>query len=75
MPKRYKGVIFDFNGVLIDDGHLQELSWQKVLSKITKKNIPLKKITSFIQGRCVKEIFETYLKRKLSDLDGIISSF
>jgi beta-phosphoglucomutase-like phosphatase (HAD superfamily) len=65
MPKRYKGIIFDFNGVLIFDSHLQELSWQKVLSKITKKNIPINKIRSFIHGRCVKDVFETFLKRKL----------
>ena len=66
MSKHFKGIIFDFNGVLIYDGHLQELSWQKVLSKITKKNIPIKKIQSFIHGKTVKEVLETFLKRKLT---------
>jgi len=63
---RYKGVIFDFNGVLIYDGHLQELAWQKILSRITKKNITIEKIRSFIHGKTVKEILESYLSRKLT---------
>ena len=63
---RYKGVIFDFNGVLIYDGHLQELAWQKILSRINKKNITIEKIRSFIHGKTVKEILESYLSRKLT---------
>jgi len=31
-----------------------------------KKNIPIKKIQSFIHGKTVKEVLETFLKRKLT---------
>lgn len=63
---RYKGVIFDFNGVLIYDGYLQELSWQKVLSKITKKEISINKIRTFIHGKTVKEVLEKFIGKTLS---------
>lgn len=63
---RYKGVIFDFNGVLIYDGYLQELSWQKIFSKITKKDISIDKIRSFIHGKTVKEVLENFIGKKLT---------
>jgi HAD superfamily hydrolase (TIGR01509 family) len=63
---KYKGVIFDFNGVLIYDGHLQEQSWQKILSKLTKKDISIEKLRTVIHGKTVKEVLETYLSKKLT---------
>ncbi|MDY6821444.1 MAG: HAD family phosphatase [Deferribacterota bacterium] len=64
MP-RYKGVIFDFNGVLIFDSLWQEKSWQKVLSRLSGKSIDLKKVRVLVHGKTVSEVLEEFLNRPL----------
>jgi len=58
---KYKAILFDMNGVLVDDEHLQEEAFRQTLAKL---NVPLSAedyITFFI-GKTDRKGFEDYLQ-------------
>jgi len=47
----YKGIIFDFNGVLWGDNHLQEQSWREFSAKIRGTPLSDEEMTVHMHGR------------------------
>ncbi len=62
------GVIFDFNGTLYWDSEYHELTWDIYLAS---HNVYISKEhkKKFVHGRNAKEIFESVLKRSLTDAE------
>ncbi|WP_163322931.1 HAD family hydrolase [Draconibacterium mangrovi] len=65
---KVKGVVFDFNGTLFWDTHLQEDSWDRFLEKygFTLNEEEKKK---YIHGINAKDTFEYLFKRELNDAE------
>ena len=65
---KIKGVVFDFNGTLFWDTHLQENSWDRFLEKygFTLNGEEKKK---YIHGINAKDTFEYLFKRELDDAE------
>lgn len=65
---KVKGVVFDFNGTLFWDMHLQEDSWDRFLEKygFTLNEEEKKK---YIHGINAKDTFEYLFKRELNDTE------
>ena len=65
---KLKGVVFDFNGTLFWDTHLQNNSWNRFLEKygFTLSHEEQKK---YIHGINAKDTFEYLFKRKLNDAE------
>ena len=47
----YRGIIFDFNGVLFSDGDLQEKSWQVMAGKLRGREMTGKEFDLHMHGR------------------------
>lgn len=60
-PLEYKAILFDMNGVLVDDEHLQEEAFRQTLSKI---KIPLtsEDYIRFFIGKTDRKGFEDYFQ-------------
>jgi beta-phosphoglucomutase len=67
-------IIFDFNGVIVDDEGLHFQSAQKVLKLISNLDITLKEYYDFFAGRANYLGFSSYLgfKNKKDDIDNLI---
>ena len=59
-------VIFDFNGVIINDSWLHELAWKEVIYELTGNQFNDETIKKTVHGRINREIFNHVLKRDLS---------
>ena len=65
---KYRGVIFDFNGTLFWDTHLQEDSWDRFLEKYGFCFSEEEK-KKYIHGINGKDTFEYIFKRELNDAE------
>lgn len=64
------GVIFDFNGVLLFDGDIQEQVWNDLAIRYRGCPLAPKDKTDSIHGKTTKAIFECLLNRTLSDSEA-----
>jgi len=71
---RYKAILFDMNGVLVDDEHLQEEAFRQTLSKLNIPLIPEDYIRFFI-GKTDRKGFEDYFQslNLAHGIDSLIS--
>ena len=65
--KKYRGLIFDFNGVLLRDQHLHDAIWKEVAKDITGKTLSDEEIKNTFQGSTNKILLEHLLGRPMSD--------
>lgn len=65
--KKFKGLIFDFNGVLLLDQHLHDAIWVEVAKDITGKTPTKEEIKNTFQGSTNRILLEHLLGRPLSD--------
>ena len=63
---KYKGIIFDFNGVLLWDGHLQEKSWKIYSQKLRGYELSEEEIKYKVHGIKNRHILEYLLNRNLN---------
>lgn len=71
---KYKAILFDMNGVLINDEHLQEEAFRQILSRI---NIPLtpEDYIRFFIGKTDRKGFEDYFQflSTVQNIDALIA--
>lgn len=65
--KRYSGVIFDFNGVLLWDNYLHEEAWRLFSTRLRGYPLTMEEVKQFVHGRVNRDIFEYVLGRTLGD--------
>jgi beta-phosphoglucomutase-like phosphatase (HAD superfamily) len=72
---KYSGIIFDFNGVLLWDSTLHELTWNFVAKKLRNKPISEHEFEFIIHGRPARYIIEYLIGRVPSQAeeDNIIN--
>jgi len=63
---KYKGIIFDFNGVLWFDSHLQEQVWRQMSIEIRGIPLSLEEITIHVHGRNNRHALEYLTGESLS---------
>ena len=63
---KFKGIIFDFNGVLLWDSHLHEKAWMDFSKDLRGFSLSTDEIVSHVEGRTNKSILEYLLKRPIS---------
>ena len=63
--KKYKGLIFDFNGVLIQDQHLHDEVFQVISREIRRRGLTEEEFNNQVYGRNNKLIFEYLFGRRL----------
>jgi beta-phosphoglucomutase-like phosphatase (HAD superfamily) len=63
---RYKGIIFDFNGVLLWDDHLHEQAWLNLSAKLRGSPFTDEEIADYVHGQQNKTILEYLLKRSIT---------
>ncbi len=70
----FKGIIFDFNGVLLKDSHLHESAWMQFSQTIRTKPLSVEEMKIHIHGRSTLYTFEYLLKRKITaeELDQLV---
>lgn len=61
--KKFKGLIFDFNGVLLLDQHLHDSIWRKIIRNVTGHEISDEEFRANHHGRSNREIFEVIHNR------------
>ena len=64
--KRYKSVIFDFNGTLVFDTANHDRAWKIITSKYREKPFSDEELEKNIHGRTNKAIFEYITGRELN---------
>ena len=64
--KRYKSVIFDFNGTLVFDTANHDRAWKIITSKYREKPFSAEELEKNIHGRTNKAIFEYITGRELN---------
>ena len=64
--KRYKSVIFDFNGTLVFDAANHDRAWKIITSKYREKPFSDEELEKNIHGRTNKAIFEYITGRELN---------
>src|SRR3989338_265945 len=69
---KLQGVIFDFNGVIIDDYPLQKEVWNKISLKSRGKEVTNKEMLQKIRGVQTKEIVQWLGNDKISEEDLLI---
>ena len=62
---KFKGIIFDFNGVLLLDQHLHDEIWSSYAEKITGRKPTEEEIKNFFHGRDNKGVLEYLYKKEL----------
>ena len=67
--KKVKGILFDFNGVILLDSELQEKSWQITVYEVTGKKYSIQELRKTIHGRGIKDLINTFIDNKLSDME------
>lgn len=65
---KIKGVVFDFNGTLFWDTHLQNDSWDRFLEKYDF-SLSAEEKKKYIHGINAKDTFEYLFKRELDDVE------
>ncbi|MDO8513961.1 MAG: HAD family phosphatase [bacterium] len=63
--RRFKGLIFDFNGVLLLDQHLHDAMWKKVAAEIIGREVSEDEIKNIFHGRTNRSVLEYLFKRPL----------
>jgi HAD superfamily hydrolase (TIGR01509 family) len=64
---KFKGLIFDFNGVLWWDNHLQERAWQQFSTKIRGRPFSAEEIAVQVHGRNNRHTLEYLTGRTMDD--------
>ncbi|MYM59304.1 HAD-IA family hydrolase [Vibrio sp. OCN044] len=64
--KNINAVIFDFNGVIVDDSWLHERAWLDIFNQLSPNNHSIEFVKKTIHGRINKDIFEILFSRKVS---------
>ncbi len=62
-----KGIIFDFNGVILWDAHLHEVAWSQVAEELRGHRFSEEEIFEVVHGRPNRAVLESILERPLSD--------
>ncbi|HEY9842023.1 MAG TPA: HAD family phosphatase [Candidatus Obscuribacterales bacterium] len=62
-----QGLIFDFNGTLVDDGHLHEAAWVAIAAQRFPGRFSTEEISRLIRGRSNKDIVSSLLGSSVSD--------
>lgn len=65
--ERFKGVIFDFNGVLLWDNHLHEEAWRLFSGRLRGRPMSDEEMKLAVHGRVNRDIFEYILGRAIDD--------
>ncbi len=65
--KKLKGILFDFNGVILLDSELQEKSWQITIYEATGKKYTVQELRKTIHGRGVKDLIRELVDNNLGD--------
>lgn len=63
--KKYKGLIFDFNGVLVDDVPLHRQAWRELIQEIANRTFSKIEFDDILNGRSNAEIFNLLHGRSL----------
>lgn len=63
--KKYEGMIFDFNGVLLWDSHLHEIAWTEFSRLFCSSTLTLEEIDQHVHGRTNRSILEYLFKGKI----------
>ncbi len=63
---KYKGIIFDFNGVLLWDSHLHEKAWGDFSENLRGDSLSSEEIFGNVHGRTNKSVLEYILNRAIS---------
>ena len=63
---KFKGIIFDFNGVLWWDSHLVEESWNRFAEKIRGRPFSRNEIKNLVHGRINKHTISYLLGRDVN---------
>lgn len=66
---KYKGIIFDFNGVLLWDTHLHEKAWTDFSASLRGTPFSLDELALHVHGRPNQYILEYLLNRPISSLE------
>ncbi|MFA6075769.1 MAG: HAD family phosphatase [Negativicutes bacterium] len=66
MKTKFKGMIFDFNGVLLWDSHLHELVWSEYAEQERGTPLSAQEIEQHLHGRVNKYVLEYIQSRELS---------
>ena len=62
----YRGIIFDFNGVLFSDGDLQEKSWQVMARKLRGREMTAEEFDLHMHGRSNAYVLSYLAGREIS---------
>ncbi|MEZ0372574.1 MAG: HAD family hydrolase [Candidatus Sericytochromatia bacterium] len=62
-----QGLIFDFNGTLVDDGHLHEAAWVAIVAQRFPGRYKQEEISRLIRGRSNRDIVSSLLGSTVSD--------
>ena len=70
----YRGIIFDFNGVLFADGDLQEKSWQVMARRLRGREMTDEEFDLHMHGRSNAYVLSYLAGREITgkELDGLI---
>jgi beta-phosphoglucomutase-like phosphatase (HAD superfamily) len=63
----YKGMIFDFNGVLLVDSDFNEIAWKSTINILLGNTSFAQQVFENLKGRNNRQAFEILLKRKIED--------
>ncbi|MDY6820909.1 MAG: HAD family phosphatase [Deferribacterota bacterium] len=66
---KLKGVLFDFNGVLLPDSELQEMTWKKLSYKIKGIDYNIKYLRNVIHGRGTTDLIKLLIDSNIKDGD------
>jgi len=65
--KKYQGIIFDFNGVLLWDSPIQEKSWLELSKKLRDHPLTPREMINIVHGRTNKYIMEYLAQRTIPE--------
>jgi beta-phosphoglucomutase-like phosphatase (HAD superfamily) len=70
----YRGIVFDFNGVLLTDGPLQAAAWQETAKALTGRTFTDRELERHMHGRTNRHVFSRLLNRPVSgaELAGLV---
>lgn len=63
---KYKGIIFDFNGVLLWDSHLHEQAWRDFSKLLRGYSLSSEELFGQVHGRTNKSVLEYILNRPIT---------
>lgn len=68
--KKFQGIIFDFNGVLLWDTPWHEAVWQQIIAQLRGKPLTSLELEQHMAGRTNKDILSYVLGRSISDVEA-----